>query len=337
MTQRMTYHDARARALFRELDANPELVVLGGHLTLPWNPETGIEERYPGRLIWPPISEFATAGIGVGAAMAGLRVLVPLSTSSFMFYGWPALVQEAANVRYLSGGKAQAPVAFHTMAGSRDGAGAQHEHTPHAMLQNVPGLRIFAPGTPANIDTAVHLALTGADPTLIADHVRLVDAEGPVEDAPRERLDVELLRAGNDALIVAYSVLVQRSLRAAATLERDGLSVAVLNVPCLHPLPVEDVVEAVRSFERVVFADESRAPGSPATYMMAAVLEAALPCRARLVCFGNAPSPHATQLLAELAPSEERITDAVRELSRSDDRRRRFRPSASGKEQLTDV
>ena len=315
MTLHLSYHEARSRALFRELDANPDVFLLGGAVSLPFNPDDGLADRYGDRIVWPPISEFATAGIGVGAAMAGLRPLVAVSTASFMFYGWAPVVAEAPNVRYLTGGRATAPVAFHVMAGSRRGGGAQHEHTPQAMLQNVPGLRILAPGTSADVDAAFHLALTGADPTVIVDHVLLAPFEGAVEDTP-SRLATTLIRDGRDALIVSYSLMLQRSLAAAASLETEGIEVAVLDVPSLHPLPLEEVLEAVARHGRVVFVDESRGPGSPASYMMARVLEDGLHCRAALVCSAEAPAPYAPHLLDEVVPTEDRIARAVRGLLR---------------------
>ena len=313
MSDLLTYQEARSRALFRELDANADVFLLGGAVSLPFNQDDGLARRYADRIIWPPISEFSTAGIGVGAAMAGLRPLVAVSTASFIFYGWAPLVLEAPNVRYLTGGRTKAPVVFHVMAGSRRGGGAQHEHTPQAMLQNVPGLRVLAPGTPADVDAAFHDALTGADPTVIVDHVLLAPAEGPVGATPAG-LAPTLVREGNDALIVSYSLMLQRALAAAEALEREGFGVAVLDVPCLHPLLVEDVLEVASRHGHVVFVDESRGPGSPASYMMAKVLEDGLRCRAALVCSADAPAPFATHLLDEIVPTEERITRTVREL-----------------------
>ena len=319
MSRELTYHEARSRALFRELDANPEVFVLGGSVSLPFNPDDGLAERYGDRIIWPPISEFATAGIGVGAAMAGLRPLVAVSTASFIFYGWAPVVAEAPNIRYLTGGRTHAPVVFHVMAGSRRGGGAQHEHTPQAMLQNVPGLRVLAPGTPADVDAAFHAALTGADPTVIVDHVLLAPCEGPVGPTPA-RLALSLIRDGYDALIVSYSVMLQRGLAAAAGLEAEGIGVAVLDVPCLHPLPVEEVLDTVARHGRVVFVDESRGPGSPASYMMARALEDGLRFRAALVCSADAPAPFAPHLLDQVVPTQERIAEAVRRLVLDDGR-----------------
>ena len=306
-----TYGEARAAAVLRELDANPEILLIGSGIAHPFNPDIGIDERYPDRVIWPPIAEFATLSIGVGAAMAGLRTVVPIGTSTFMYYGWSALVQEAANVRYLSGGQTTAPVTFHIQGGFRRGAGVQHEQTPHAMLQNVPGLVIYAPGTPAEVDSVFHAALTGDDPTLIADHVLLVDAEGEVTDTLLPLDKPNLVREGSDLLIVTYSLMVERALQAAKKLEEEGISAAVLSTPRLAPAPIEAIVEVAQRYEYVLFVDESRGPGSPTSYFMARLFESGATPRVHLTCTADAQAPVATHLLDEIVPTAERIqTDA---------------------------
>jgi pyruvate dehydrogenase E1 component beta subunit len=315
VSARTTYHDARTRALFRELDANPDLMLMGSSVTLPFNPDIGLDARYGDRILWPPISEFAAMGIATGAAMAGVRTLMPISTSSFMFYGWPAIVQEAANVRYLSGGQTTAPVTFHIHAGSRRGGGAQHEHTPHAMLQNIPGLRIYAPGTPSEVDAVFHAALTGSDPVLIVDHLLLADAEGQLEEAPGAADRPTVLRAGTDLLVVSYSLMAQRSLRAAELLAAEGVSAAVMSVGLIHPMPVDAVLDLAAGYERVVFVDESRAAGSPMSLLMARMLERGSRAHVKLVCTRDAPAPYAVHLLDEVVPTTNRIVEAMRDLS----------------------
>lgn len=312
-TETLTFHDARTRALRRELDAGPDLLVLGGSLSLPFNPDDRIAADYPGHVLSPPISEFSTLGVAVGAAMDGMRTLVAVSTASFAFYGWPALVLEAPNVRYLSGGQTSAPLVVHTMAGSRRSGAAQHEHTVQAMLQNVPGLRVYSPGTPAEIDAVLHAALNGGDPCVIADHVLMAPATGPVPARPGA-VAIDLLRAGDDALIVAHSLMVQRALAAAEALAGEGLGVGVLSVPCLSPLDVEALREATASARALLFLDESRAPGSPASHLLARVLDAGFRGRVALLCSEEAPAPYATHLLDEIVPTEARIAQAVRKL-----------------------
>ena len=276
----MRYHDARTRALFRELDANPEILVLGGSVSLPFNPDDRLRERFGDRILLPPISEFGVAAAAIGASIAGLRTLVAGSTASFMFYGWAPLVNEAPNVRYLSGGAASAPAAFHMMAGTRPGGAAQHEHTPQAMLQNVPGLRVLAPGTPAAVDAAFHAALTGGDPTVILDNIRLAEVVGEVADEPADAAAPALRREGADALIATSSWLVQEALAAAEELAGDGVAAAVLEVAQIAPLPVAALLAATAQHTRLVFADESRAAGSPASHMLARALGRP-PARAR--------------------------------------------------------
>ncbi len=314
MTKVMRYHEARAGALRRELDANPSLLVLGHSLSLPFNPDDGLLASHPQQLLLPPISEFATAAAGVGAAIAGLRTLVPISTASFMFYGWAPIVNEAANVRYLSGGTASAPVTFHVMAGSRRGGGAQHEHTAQAMLQNVPGLRVIAPGTPAGVDAALHAALTGGDPTVIVDHIQLAQCQGPVGPEPAAIAAPTLLREGADALIVSYSLMLQHALSATELLAAEGIAAAVLDVPTLNPLALADLIAATEGHRFLLFVDESRAAGSPASHMLARVLAARPGKTAALVCSLDAPAPFSTRLLDEVVPGPERIASELRKL-----------------------
>ena len=320
MTQTLSYQEARARAIVRELHSNPCALVIGHSLSLPFNDDDGLLRRCPDQVLAPPYSELATAAAGVGAAMGGLRPLVALSTASFMFYAWPAIANEAPLVRYLSGGAVHTPVAFHVHGGSRRGGGPQHEHSPQAMLQNVPGLRVLVPGTPADIDAALHTALTGADPTVIFDHVLLAETLGPVPDEPSGPPTAELVRDGADALVVSSGVMTPRALDAAAELASDGLEVSVLNVPLVSPAPLHDVLPVINRHAAVVFADESRGPGSPASWMMAALLERGSGVRAALVCSAPAPAPFAPALLDEIVPTAARIASAVRRLIRGEDR-----------------
>ena len=310
----ISYHEARTRALARELSANPDAVLIGQSLSLPFNQGDAIAERFPDQVLVPPYSELATAAAGIGAAIGGLRPLVALSTASFMFYAWPAIVNEAPVVRYLSGGAVAAPVAFHVHGGSRRGGGPQHEHTPQSMLQNVPGLRVLAPGTPAGIDSALHLAFNGEDPTVIFDHVLLADAQGDIADATPDGPSVSLVRPGHDALLVASSLMTQRSLAAADLLHSEGIDAGVLDVPVIAPAPIREVIAACRDWPAVAFVEESRAAGSLSSLLMASLLQQRPEVSVRLVCSADAPAPYALHLLDEIVPTTARIATEVRGL-----------------------
>ncbi|MGH2727289.1 MAG: transketolase C-terminal domain-containing protein, partial [Actinomycetota bacterium] len=313
----LAYWEARARALSRAFDADPNILLVGGYLTLPFNPPDGLLERYMDRVLWTPTSEAAGAGFAIGAAIGGFRPLVAVNTSSFLFYAWPQIVSEAPNVRYLSGGRARAPVVFHMFAGSRRAGGVQHEHTPHAMLQNVPGLRIFAPATPEDVDALIHAAFETEDPVVFIDHVLLAPVRGRVPDHPDPRVGrASMLRDGRDVLIVSYSYMIQRALEAADRLSERGIDCSVLNLRTIVPLPVEDVLEAAGRHQSVLFVDESRAAGSPCSLLMARVLERGASVRARLVCTLDAPAPFALELLDTVVPTTERIVEEIVSLTR---------------------
>ncbi|MGH7357600.1 MAG: alpha-ketoacid dehydrogenase subunit beta [Acidimicrobiia bacterium] len=309
------YWRARADAVSREVEADERIVLVGAYFSAPFNPPDGLMERHADRVLNPPISELAQCGFGIGAAMAGLRPLVSIGTASFMFYAWPQVVNEAPNIRYLSGGQVSAPVVFHVMAGSRRSSGAQHEHEPQAMLQNAPGLRIFAPATPADVDGLVHAAFNLDDPVLIVDHLLLADAIGPIPPAPDAAIGrADILREGTDVVIVAYSLMTQRALAAAEILGEHGVDASVLNLRTIVPLPVADVLRVVREHPAAVFVDEAHGPGSTASYLMARVLEDQQRVIARLVCMGDAPAPFALELLDELVPTTARIASETAEL-----------------------
>lgn len=302
--------------MFRELDANPDLLLIGGVVTqpVPGVPETPVGEKYPDQVIWVPVSEFAAMSMGTGAAMGGLRTLVPIGTASFVFYGWPVVTLEAPNVRYKSGGTVCAPVTFYMTTGHGRLTGPSHEHTPEVMLQNIPGLRVYAPGTPAEVDAVLHKALTCNDPTVIADHVHLGKIEGAVPDSPLDPDAPQVVRDGSDVVVVARSFMLHHALQAAAAVEHEGVSVAVLSTPLINPAPIDEILEKLSAFERIVFVDESRAAGSVASHLMARALDADLRFRGKLVCTLPAPSPFAKHLSDAIVPTPDRIGRAIREL-----------------------
>jgi pyruvate/2-oxoglutarate/acetoin dehydrogenase E1 component len=308
------YWEARARAIAGSLDADPSIVVVGHGTSWPFNPDDGLAGRYPERFVAPPISEFATLGMSVGAACAGLRPCVFVGTSTFMYYGWSAIVNEAPHVRYLSGGEVTCPVVVNIQSGHRRAGGAQHEHTPHAMLQNVAGLTIYMPATPQSIHDVVRTALTAEDPVVIVDHVLLGETEGPLDEGrPVPIAPIETLRDGQDGLVVATSLMSRRSFEAAERLAAGGgPSVGVVNVARISPSPWREVAELAAAHPFTVFVDESRGPGSPASYLLARAAEANGPARLQLLCTDDVPSPFSTELLDEIVPTVDRIEAAIR-------------------------
>lgn len=318
----VTFAEARARAMSRELDANPEAVALGYSLirpvaalakTIPMYND--LDRRYAAQLVDPPISEFANVAAAVGAAMMGLRMFVSVGTGGFMYHSFPAIVQEAANVRYLTGGKVHAPVIIHARAGARRSGAAQHEQMPQAMLQSIPGLWVYSPGTPAEIDAVIHTAFQSEDPTVILDHEvfdhEMVDSvTGEVGEQPGDPDVPQLVRSGDDVLVVASGLMVQYAMMAVEELA-GAASVAVLSQALISPPPTEEMLNVIALYERVVLVDECRGPGSPTSYIMAKMLEAGLRPQVGYVYTRHAPSPFSLTLLDAVIPTVARIREAV--------------------------
>lgn len=323
----LAYYEAKLEAL-REILAADERVHLITDTTtgfLGLSPHRTrfreIAERFPERVISPPISELAFCGLGIGAAMAGLRPVVDVVTASFIFEAWPQVVNEAANAFYMSGGQTRAPVVFHVLHGLRGGGAAQHSHSPQAMLWNCPGLEIVLPSSPRDVKGLLKTAVSTDNPTVFVDHGLLLEVRGPVpetdEPIPFGLADVK--RKGKDVTVIATSYVVQRALAVADRLAREGIEVEVVDPRTLVPLDVETLMASVAKTRRVVIVDECRQSCGVAAELAARIGEAGfdkLKAPIRRVATLDVPVPFSQSLEDFISPSEARITEAIRAVTR---------------------
>src|ERR1700678_198037 len=220
MTNTTTFAAAFVEALHDGLSADPRASIVGGYV-LGLGPERQLMDRirkdFPERVIDPPTSEAGVAALGIGAAMAGARPFVDLGTASFSYLAWSQLANEAAVAHYMTGGRLNVPVTFHVLHGVRGGGAAQHSHSPHAMLTNVPGLEIVAPSMPADAYGLVRAAMASPNPTLVVNHARLLGIEGPLPDdrVPLPLGKADIKRPGRDVTVLAVSLMVHYALAAA--------------------------------------------------------------------------------------------------------------------------
>lgn len=220
MGREITYAEAKIEALRDVMRADRRVCLVGSYF-LGLSPRRvlldDIRKEFPDRVFDPPISEGAVCGLAVGAAMAGLRPIVELTTASFLFHGFPQVVNEAANARYMSGGQLSAPVVFHILHGLRGGGAAQHSHSPQAMLWNTPGLEIALPASPRDVKGLLTTSVCTDNPTIFVDHARLFEVRGEVPEGPFSIPfgSAEVKRNGRDVTVVASSLMVQRALEAA--------------------------------------------------------------------------------------------------------------------------
>ncbi len=319
------YTEALAEALAEVLAEDPRVVLFGANF-VGAGPGSNrarmatIQQRYAERIVWPPIAELAYCGIAIGAAMAGLRPIVDLSTATFSYEAIPQIVNEAAIAYANSAGQTTAPVVFYMLYGLRGGGGAQHSGSPQGWYWNAPGLQVALPGSPADAKGLLRwAALRSQSPVVFMSHQQLFGTRGPVPDdvafeIPFGQADVK--RAGSDVTIVACGVQVPRALEAATALARDdGIDCEVVDPRTLQPLDTPTIVASVRKTGRVVVTDESHDACGVAAGLAAIIADEAfdaLRAPIKRVSTAHTPVPYARSLEAAITPSVARIVEAVR-------------------------
>jgi pyruvate/2-oxoglutarate/acetoin dehydrogenase E1 component len=319
-SREITYAEAMARGLCEVLEGDSTTRLFGQYffgLTRHRALSVEIRERFPDRIWDPPIAEVGYVGTAIGAAISGLRPIVDIATASFVFQAFSQVVNEAANIHYMTGGQTRVPVVIHVNHGIRGGGGAQHSHSPQAMFMNTPGIKIMSPSSPRDVRGLLHTAVNDDNPVLWADHVRLFDTIGPVPDAP-ESIPfgvAEIKRPGTDVTVVATSYMVVRALSAARTLADDGISVEVVDPRTLVPLDIDTILDSVGRTGRLVVVDEchrSCGVGAEISALVAEFAFDALRAPIRRVATLDVPIPFSPPLERFVEPTESRIVDAVR-------------------------
>ncbi len=319
----ITYAEAIVEALYEVMEADERVNLIGSYF-LGLSPRRFLLDRlrtdFGSRVIDPPISEVGFCGLGVGAATAGLRPIVDVATASFIFNGWSIVVNEAANAHYMTGGQTRVPVVFHILHGLRGGGAAQHSHSPQAMLWNTPGLEIMLPSSPKDVKGLIKTAVRSDNPTVFVDHVRLFEVRGEVPDGDYAIPfgQAEIKRAGKDVTIVATSFMVQRALRAAEELAKQGIDAEVVDPRTLVPLDKEAILTSVGKTGRLVIVDECHKSCGVAAEIAAIVAEeafSALKGPIKRVATADVPIPFSPRLEALIDPTEDKIVAAAQELA----------------------
>lgn len=319
----LAYYEAKLEAL-SEIMADERVHLMGGSF-LSLSPRRSlfqkIAKQHSERVVSPPISELGYCGLAIGAAMAGLRPVVDLSTGSFIYEAWPQVVNEAANAFYMSGGQTRAPVVFHLLHGIRGAGAAQHSHSPQAMLWNCSGLEIVLPSSPRDVKGLLITAVNSPNPTIFIDHVQLFEIRGPVPegDAAIPFGQAEVKRAGRDVTVIATSLEVQRSLNVAEQLAREGIEVEVVDPRTVVPLDFAMLLQSVEKTGRVVIADQCHRSCGIAAELAARIVEEGfdkLKAPIRRVATPDVPIPFSPPLEEFVTPTESRIIEAIRSVLR---------------------
>jgi pyruvate/2-oxoglutarate/acetoin dehydrogenase E1 component len=320
----LAYYEAKFEAL-EEIMAADERVHLINGTFLSLSPHRhvyqNLRNKYAERMISPPISELGFCGLATGAAMAGLRPIVDLSTGSFIYEAWPQVANEAANAFSMSGGQTRVPVVFHLFHGLRGGGAAQHSGSPQAMLWNCPGLEIAIPSSPRDVKGLLKTAVASDNPTIFVDHTRLLDIRGelPDHDKPIPFGVADVKRKGSDVTVIATSYMVQRCLQLAEKLASDKISVEVVDPRTLVPFDMATLMTSVEKTGRVVIVDETHQSCGVAAEIAARIVETGfdkLKAPVRRVATLDVPVPYSPPLEDYIGPREDRIIGTIRAVLR---------------------
>jgi pyruvate/2-oxoglutarate/acetoin dehydrogenase E1 component len=259
----MMYREALRAALYEEMARDSRVFVIGeevGRYGGAYAVTRGLYERFgPERLVDAPISEASTVGLGVGAAITGLRPVVELMYVDFVGLAMDQIANQMAKVRYMTGGQVTVPMVLRTQGGTGRSAGAQHSQSLEAWLAHVPGLRVAMPATPADAKGLLKTAIRSDDPVVFIEHKALYALKGEVPDG--EHLvplgAASVVRPGRDLTIVTYSRMVHIALEGAQALAGEGIEAEVLDLRSLNPLDMETILASVRRTHRALVLNEA--------------------------------------------------------------------------------
>lgn len=333
-TRTISYREAINEALLLEMRRDPLVILMGEDVTGapqsdlqehldPWGGVLGVtkglvHEFGRQRVRDTPITESGFVGAGVGAAATGLRPVVELMFIGFAGVCLDQIVNQAAKMRYMFGGKAKIPLTIRTMIGAGFRAAAQHSDSIYSTFVHFPGLKVVAPATPADAKGLLAAAIRDDDPVIFCEHKVLYDSKGPVPEGeyviPIGKADIK--REGSDVTIVAISRMVLHSLQAADALAKQGISAEVVDLRTLAPLDEDAVLSSLQKTGRLVVVDEDNprcsVAGDIATLAATQALEY-LQAPVKLVTAPHTPVPFSPALEDVYVPSPQRIIAAVHE------------------------
>ncbi len=316
----LSYRDAIRSTLIEEMDRNPSVVLLGediGQYQGTFRITADLLARYgPRRVIDTPISEAGFVGAAIGMAMLGLRPVVEMMTWNFSLLALDQIVNNAAKVRYFSGGQVDVPLVIRGPNGAGVQLSAQHSQSLEAIYAHIPGLHVVAPATPAEAKGLLRTAMRGKDPVVFFENAALYSTKGEVPDGDF-RLPfgaAEIARAGSDVTVIAYSRMLSVALEAAEHLAGDGIEAEVINLRTLRPLDRRTIIDSVGRTHRAVVLQEQWRPYGPAAEIAATIMEGAfdlLDAPVERVTGADVPMPYARNLEYLAVPHAEDVVRAV--------------------------
>ena len=316
----MTMREALNLALDQALQADERVFLLGEDIADPGatGPTAGLSTKYGhDRVLDTPISEAAIVGAAIGAAIDGMLPVAEIMIMDFIGIAADQLINNAAKLRFMTGGRTTAPITVRTQVYGGLATGATHSQTLEAWFMHVPGMKVIVPSTPRDGKGLLTSAIFDEDPCLFVETILLQSQRGSVPldpgfSIPLGRADIK--RPGTDVTLISYGRSVHDCLRAASALQEQGVSAEVVDLRTLLPLDVETMLESARRTRRVVVAHNAvqfAGPGAEIAAILSSELFGELAAAVERVGARFVPAPAARELEAQVYPTAERIVAAA--------------------------
>ncbi|MEL0279425.1 MAG: alpha-ketoacid dehydrogenase subunit beta [Deltaproteobacteria bacterium] len=333
MPRIITFREAVNEALLQEMERDQSVIAMGedviggsgadGEMDAwggPFGFTKGLYGKFGDRIMDTPITESAFIGAAVGAAVCGMRPVAELMYIDFMGVCFDQIFNQAAKFKYMFGGKAETPVVIRTSIGAGLRAASHHSQSLYPIFTHIPGLKVVVPSSPYEAKGLLIQAVRDNDPVIFCEHKSLHHTQ---EDVPESSYaipfgEANILREGGDATIVAFGLMVKKSMEAASKLAKEGIQCEVIDPRTTSPLDLETIIESVENTGRLVVVDESNPRCSIAADISAQITEQAfesLKGPVKMVTAPHCPPPFSDVLEDLYIPSPEKIAEAVKSLN----------------------
>ncbi|HWH79980.1 MAG TPA: alpha-ketoacid dehydrogenase subunit beta [Candidatus Binatus sp.] len=319
----ITFGQAVNEAIAEEMRRDPTVFIIGEDVAeagTPFKVLSGLVKEFgTERVIDSPISEAGITGVGVGAAMTGMRPIVDIMFGDFLTLTMDQLVNQAAKIHYMSGGKLKVPMVLRTTLGAARRSAAQHSQSLHAWLSHVPGLKVVVPATPYDAKGLLKSAIRDDNPVVFFEDKLMYQLKGPV---PAEEYLIPLgvadvKRSGSDITFVATSSMVQVAIAAAESLEQSGVSAEVVDVRTTAPLDKQTIIESVKKTSRAIVIDEGYERYGATAEIASVIADGAfyyLDAPVKRMGAMDVPVPFSPVLEDQTVPTPESVANAARRL-----------------------
>jgi pyruvate/2-oxoglutarate/acetoin dehydrogenase E1 component len=318
---RMSCLDAIVQAQIEEMERDERVIMMAEDIAV-YGSGALVTRFGPNRIWAMPISEGSFTGVGIGAAISGLRPIIDLNIASFMYLASDQIINQAAKLRFMTGGQVKVPIVFRVCMFYGEALAAQHSDRPYPMFMNVPGLKVVSPSSPADVKGLLKSAIRDDDPVVFFEDTKLWSVKDEVPTDPDILVPIgkaRVVRVGSDVTVVAISGAMRPTLEAAKSLAKDGISVEIIDPRTLKPLDTETIINSVAKTGRLVIVENAHRMVSASSEIAAIVCEEAFESLRKPIIRLTAPDVHvpfSPILEKAMFPTKEQIVAACRSLIR---------------------